>query len=195
MIDKISLIKKYFNEKASSWNDNNVVNINILNLLFDKGALIHNQSILDVGCGTGALFDYYLKNNAKSITGIDISDKMIDIAKAKYSNINLLCDDIISFNSRDKYDLIVIYNTLPHIMNLDLLFINLKRILNKNGKVIIAFGQSRDKTNLIHNTISCDISSELPEIDELCTFIDKYFTVIYSVSNEFIYEIICLNKK
>ena len=54
----------------------------------DEGLAIERKkyTILDVGCGTGALFPYYLKaaDNAGidlSITGLDLSPKMISLAK------------------------------------------------------------------------------------------------------------------
>lgn len=194
MLHDTSLIKEYFNEKASSWDKNNIPKDEILDLLFNEGSLINGCSILDVGCGTGILFNYFNKKNAKSITGIDISKNMIDIAKLKYPNIKLICDNILSFDDENKYDVVVLYNTLPHIYDLDLLFANIKKLLIKDGKLIIAFGQSRDKTNLIHKSVPDGISFELPTLEDLCRIISKYFNIDYSISDDVLYEIICLNK-
>lgn len=195
MNNNTSSIKNYFNEKACSWNENCSIDEEVLDLLFSKGSLINNRSILDVGCGTGILFNYYLKHNAKSITGIDISNNMLEIAKKQYPNIKLICDDIVNYNDINRYDLIVIYNTLPHIIDFERLLVNLKNLIQINGKIIIAFGQSREKTNVIHKNIPRDISFELPIIEELCSIISKYFNIEYSISNEDIYEIIFINKK
>ena len=38
------------------------------------------KDILDVACGTGFLINYYLKRNARFVTGVDLSDKMCEIA-------------------------------------------------------------------------------------------------------------------
>ena len=55
----------------------------ILNMLKDR----HFSSILDLGCGTGELL-YQIQQiyHSKDLTGIDISDKMIDIANRKKIN-------------------------------------------------------------------------------------------------------------
>ena len=44
----------------------------------------HFSSILDLGCGTGELL-YQIQQiyHSKDLTGIDISDKMIDMANKK----------------------------------------------------------------------------------------------------------------
>lgn len=194
MIYNNFLLKEFFNKKASSWDKHNIPKEEILDLIFNKGFLIENCSILDVGCGTGILFNYFIKYNAKSITGIDISKNMIDIAKLKYPNIKLICDNILFFDDENKYDVVVLYNTLPHIYDLDLLFTNIKKLLIKDGKLIIAFGQSRDKTNLIHKSVPDGISFELPTLEDLCRIISKYFNIDYSISDDVLYEIICLNK-
>jgi 2-polyprenyl-3-methyl-5-hydroxy-6-metoxy-1,4-benzoquinol methylase len=40
--------------------------------------------ILDVGCGVGFWISYYLKERAKEIVGIDISDRAIEFCCKKY---------------------------------------------------------------------------------------------------------------
>jgi demethylmenaquinone methyltransferase/2-methoxy-6-polyprenyl-1,4-benzoquinol methylase len=47
---------------------------------------LRGVSVLDVACGTGVLFPDYLARNVKSVTGIDLSPAMIDVAKVKYSD-------------------------------------------------------------------------------------------------------------
>jgi ubiquinone/menaquinone biosynthesis C-methylase UbiE len=44
-----------------------------------------SDSIIEIGCGTGRILDYFLKQNYK-ITGVDISDEMLNKAKDKLDN-------------------------------------------------------------------------------------------------------------
>ena len=45
------------------------------------------SSILDVGCGSGRLFELYAQNDVNEVFGIDISAQALAIAKQRYPNI------------------------------------------------------------------------------------------------------------
>lgn len=192
-LDKDTIIN-FFNEKSFSWDIENTVDYNILDLIFDNGSFINNKSLLDIGCGTGILFDYYLAHNASSITGIDLSNNMIDRAKEKYPNIELVCADACSVSLDKQYDLIVIYNTLPHIYNIYRLFDNCKKHLKIGGYIIVAFGQCMKETNNIHNSLKERVSNPLMPIEDLANIMANYFSVVNCISNNDRYEIICVNK-
>lgn len=188
-------IINYFNEKSVSWDNDNIVNNDLLNLIFKNGTLVDRKSILDIGCGTGILFDYYLTHNAASITGLDISENMIKKASEKFNNIELICADACNVSLSKQFDLIVIYNTLPHIYDFASLFINCKKHLKKDGILLIAFGQSLEKTNSIHNNLKDIISNPLMPIADLSIILGEYFDVLDCISNNERYEIICVNRE
>ena len=55
---------------------------------------VENCRVLDLGCGTGLELTYYLaKNPSARITGIDLSQGMLDALREKFrdKNINLIC--------------------------------------------------------------------------------------------------------
>jgi SAM-dependent methyltransferase len=54
-------------------------------------------SLLDFGCGTAHLLEYMNKNKYERIlySGLDISQKFVDVAKKKYQNISFYCIDIL----------------------------------------------------------------------------------------------------
>lgn len=54
---------------------------------FIKDMVKPGDRVLDFGCGNGRLAGF-LENNYKEFVGVDISQKLIDIAKQKYSNGN-----------------------------------------------------------------------------------------------------------
>lgn len=79
------------------------------------------QNILDIGCANGA-FSYYLKNHSK-ITGIDVDDKILNVARKinikrpnnNFENINIFKNSnkskkFIKKNIK-KFDLITIFGT------------------------------------------------------------------------------------
>ena len=54
-------------------------------------------SLLDFGCGTSHLYEYILRNNVNGIeySGLDLSEKFIEVSKNKFPNINYYQADII----------------------------------------------------------------------------------------------------
>jgi SAM-dependent methyltransferase len=74
------------------------------------------DTVLDIGCGNGALaFDVAKK--AKSVTGIDIETKSIEKAKRKHGagNIRFIAGDATKDLSTETFDVIILSNVLEHI--------------------------------------------------------------------------------
>jgi len=75
-----------------------------------------NDSVLDIGCGNGAL-TYDVAKKAKKIVGIDLSEQNISFAKRKLSvkNIEYICGDALTNLPNGKFDVILLSNVLEHI--------------------------------------------------------------------------------
>ncbi len=70
-----------------------------------------NDSVLDMGTNTGALLLYASIFNPKKLTGLDINEKALKLAKQNldYNNIinyELICDNIVTFR-HEPYDVII----------------------------------------------------------------------------------------
>lgn len=76
-----------------------IVMLDIIRINNDKRNKI---SLLDFGCGTAHLLDYIHRNNFGEIeySGLDISEKILNVAKKKFPNIVFYCYDILDDNSR-----------------------------------------------------------------------------------------------
>jgi len=74
--------------------------------------------VLDIGCGNGAL-SYDLKEACKSVVGIDINPRNIDIASSQFSKkgITYICGDATAYAFDQQFDAIVLSNVLEHIEN------------------------------------------------------------------------------
>ncbi|HSW70305.1 MAG TPA: tetratricopeptide repeat protein [Gammaproteobacteria bacterium] len=91
-------------------------------------------NILDLGCGTG-LCGEILKPLAKTLTGVDLSKKMLDAADIKKIYDVLCCDELNSFLSKkhNEYDLIVAGDVLVYIGELTALFQHVQHALRVKG--------------------------------------------------------------
>ena len=79
-MDKKKVIQ-FFDQCASWWDDDMIRNEDIICKILDNCEINQNSKVLDVACGTGVLFEDYLKRKVSSLTGIDISSEMVKIAK------------------------------------------------------------------------------------------------------------------
>ena len=75
-----------------------------------------NDTVLDIGCGNGAL-SYDVAKKAKKVVGIDLSEQNISIAKRKYSRENLeyIHGDALTDLPNERFDVIILSNVLEHI--------------------------------------------------------------------------------
>ncbi|MDJ0635608.1 MAG: methyltransferase domain-containing protein [Xenococcaceae cyanobacterium MO_188.B29] len=113
-----------------------------LSFLIDFAEIPSQISILDLACGTGELAKLLLTNNPQQqITGVDISDAMLAIAKNKlqvYPNIKLHNASVISlpYNS-ESFDLVVCANAFHYFEFPQLVLTEIQRVIKPDGRVII----------------------------------------------------------
>jgi len=110
--------------------------------------------ILDIGCGTGQLIkeisDHYNKVN---YLGIDVAENMIEVAKKnnKGKNVKFKTSSIESFESNDKYDIIICTHAFPYFPNKQEMINKMAGLCNKKGQVIIVNSSTNSLKDLIIN--------------------------------------------
>lgn len=98
-----------------------------------------NKDILDYGCGWGGFLINCKK--AKSLSGVELKNKCISYIKKNFKKIEIK-KDMNHFNKN--FDLITLFHVLEHLPSqLDTLK-NLRKKLNKKGKIIIEVPHSND---------------------------------------------------
>lgn len=121
-------------------------NNDLTSWLLKKMKLKENETLLDVGCGTGAqLFSFAKKIKTDfSCTGIDISEDSINKCKdyAKNNNIKinlqqLNFDNLEDLHNKKKFDTITSIYAAYYSSNIKIMLNKLKNYLNKNGRIII----------------------------------------------------------
>ena len=77
--------------------------------LFSLSPNLQNKSILDIGCGYGENCVEFIKMGASSVTGLDISVKMLEVAENENTspNIKYINKSMTDLNEiAEKYDVI-----------------------------------------------------------------------------------------
>ena len=172
-----------FNSLANTWDSRIVKSKEIINTIFDYANVKEGKDVLDVGCGTGVLIDDYLQAKVNSITAIDISDRMIEIARSKYPNVYFKCVDATMFNDNKLYDAIVLYNCFPHFAEKKKTIKHLSSLLKENGKLIIA--HSNNINRLMEN--NNPKISKLIKADEIKELLSTYLKDIKQIDNDYMY--------
>lgn len=98
-----------------------------------------NQEVLDVGCNTGYLGQYLIKNKNCICDGIDCNEKfLLSAQKRGYRNIYKINLYTADFKLSEKYDVILFIDILEHLPNpYNILLKLIKENLKSKGTAII----------------------------------------------------------
>ena len=190
-MDKGNIIE-FFNRCAPSWDAEMIKSDSIIETILDNAQLTEGLDILDVACGTGVMFPYYLQRNVNSVCGIDISPNMAEIAEKKYQEepkVHVICGDVEEVNFAQKFDRIVVYNAFPHFPSPSNLIHTLAGLLKENGRLTIAHGASRETINSHHQGAASNVSLDLMPADHLLQLFLPYFDVEIVISNHDMYQV------
>ena len=137
-------MKHDFNHKAETFDSpKNIFLANLVCQAVEKQiALLSDKEILDFGGGTG-LLALPLAKQARSVTLVDISEKMLEQARLKANqqdikNIQFLEQDLLANPLEQQFDLIIVSRVLHHMPDLDATLAMFHHHLRENGQVLIA---------------------------------------------------------
>ncbi len=190
-MDKQSVIE-FFDKCAPTWDAEMIKSDAIINRILDNAEVGEGMDVLDVACGTGVMFDYYLSRNVASVTGIDISPEMARIAKEKYAEnpkVEVLCGDVEEFPFGKKFDRIVVYNAFPHFPHPKRLIKILSELLKEDGRLTVAHGASREAIDNHHSGSASKVSNGLMAAESLKRIFDARFDVEVMISNRHMYQV------
>jgi 2-polyprenyl-6-hydroxyphenyl methylase/3-demethylubiquinone-9 3-methyltransferase len=107
----------------------------------DKPNYLEKLNILDIGCGGGLISEPMSRLGAK-VTGIDASEKNIQIAKlhSKKSGlqVNYFNTSPENFNEVNKFDIILNLEIVEHVENVSLYIKSCNKLLKKGGLMFTA---------------------------------------------------------
>ncbi|MDO5118212.1 MAG: class I SAM-dependent methyltransferase [Eggerthellaceae bacterium] len=164
-------IEAYFDEKAPEWDTHcDCPGIKHMAVAHIAG-VTEGARVLDVGCGTGVMEPALCACGAKSIVALDLSEKMIEIASSKYPSMPVTFEQacVIEYATRDgidPFDVVVIYNAYPHILDKEALVSAVSRLLAPRGRFLVAHGASKEMINAHHADVPENVTSGLKSAEE-----------------------------
>ena len=155
-------MKHDFNHKAETFDSpKNIFLANLVCQAVEKLLdILSDKEILDFGGGTG-LLTLPLAKQAKSVTLVDISEKMLEQARLKaeqqeIKNIQFLEQDLLANPLEQEFELIVVCRVLHHMPDLDAALSLFHQHLKEDGQLLLA---DFTKTEANHHGF------ELPELE------------------------------
>lgn len=137
--DNETFFEGYKKIRENKINANNLFEIPAL---FSMMPNLNDKIILDLGCGFGEHCKRFVESGAKKVIGIDISEKMLEIAKienadSKITYINMPMEDISKLN--EKFDVVVSSLAFHYVEDFSGVVKNIYDSLNEKG--IFLFSQ------------------------------------------------------
>lgn len=191
-MDKQKIIS-FFDNCAPWWDDDMVRHEDIIDTILNNAGIASGVSVLDVACGTGVLFPDYLKRGVSSVIGIDISPQMVKIAREKYPQITVICNDVEKYPFSQQFDVVMVYNAFPHFPAPESLISVLAGLVKKGGRLSVCHSMSRQAL-AVHHRRAKEVSVELIEENALADMMSTFFDVDVIISNDRMYQVCGVRK-
>jgi len=110
-----------------------------------KTSIFTKYHILDLGCGTGLCGEKIKKfATMRGLIGVDLSEKMLEIAREKKLYAELFCDDLCHYmeNSSYFFHVIVASDVLTYFGDLTKAFVRVSRSLTPDGLFVFTFSEN-----------------------------------------------------
>ncbi len=122
-------------------------NKNNANNLFEIPALLsllpdlNGKRVLDLGCGFGEHCRMYIEKGADSVVGIDISEKMLEVAKSENSNekityLNMAMEDLGKLNM--EFDVVISSLAFHYVEDFSGVVAQIYKMLSADGLFIFS---------------------------------------------------------
>lgn len=168
-MDPKKIVKYGYNkiaEKYHNWNNHLNENTNRLNYIEKLNKIIQDKplqnqyNILDIGCASGIYTKKLLNIPNAKVTGIDISEMQIKLAKENIQEAQFLCEDIMKIEfSQNIFDIIVGLFSIIHLSPSEQLqiFPKLYNWIKPNGLLLINLSPNIDNGSIDANWLGTEM--------------------------------------
>lgn len=151
--------QEFFDALAAEWDLNfTAEDLERLQHIVDKLEIKEGMTVLDLGCGTGILFDLVRRKVGKSgsITGVDFSFQMVQKAHRNFpfDNVNVVDADAINLPFADStFDAAIAFAAFPHFSDQKRAVEETHRVLKKNGPFYVIHLSSSKELSEVHQRV------------------------------------------
>ena len=155
---------EFFNKHAEDWDEQiTEQSISVAKEVIKKYKIGKHNSVLEVGAGTGILYSILKKENLTDYLGLDISPKMIEVFKEKHLDAEIKRIDFeTNIELEKKFDFVIIFDTIPHLDKIDMVFKNAHKNLKVGGQFLIIHSKTRKELQEHHKEIDHQQEDPIP---------------------------------
>jgi len=166
--------KAYFESFADEWDKMfTAQDLEVLEFLIDSFAIKTGNRVVDLGCGTGVLFDLLRRKVGEKgmIVGVDFSSRMLHKAKMNFpfSNIIAIDGDVEDMPLRsDFFDIAISFAAFAHFPRQEAVITEAARILKPGGSFnIIHLSSSKEMVEEHHRVGGPVAEDSVPDAKKL----------------------------
>ena len=188
--NKMNKVKDFFDKRASQWDLTSAKKPEELMEVLKDIKIAQGDKVLDLACGTGVITKILYEKANRDIYAVDISPKMITIAKEKYANLSIHFSaiDFLKYKEKD-FDIIVIFDAYPHFLDLTSFKNKVLSSLKSNGYLYIIHDCGREELNHHHMTFAKEVSRGLKPVEEEALQYSDEFVVVKAYENNHTYRL------
>ena len=172
--------QEFFDQLAEEWDYTfTAEDLERLSLIADKLGVLGGMDILDIGCGTGILFDILRRKVGPqgSVTGVDFSFEMAEKAHRNFpfSNVNVVDADAVNLPFDDSsFDIAVAFAAFPHFSDQQKAIDEVHRVLKSGSRFYIIHLESSKEVVDTHRRVGGAVTDdELPTESRLREMFEK----------------------
>ena len=172
--------RKYFEEHVDDWDKSfTAEDLEILSFLIDSFDVKQNQKVVDLGCGTGVLFDILRRKVAPGgmVVGVDSCPGMVKKARQNFpfENVYELDADVESLPLKeDIFDHAITFAAFAHFTYPGDVIKEVARVLKKSGHFFIIHLLGSEELQQHHSEIGGPVAGDhLPPDEELITLFEQ----------------------
>lgn len=106
--------------------------------------------VLDIGVGTGQSARIFIEHGV-NITGVDISERMLEIAQSKFKFKKLIRSNVekglLNFFPIEKFDIIIAIGILEFIEDIKKTLIEVRQLLKRGGVIVFTYELFKPNNN------------------------------------------------
>jgi ubiquinone/menaquinone biosynthesis C-methylase UbiE len=195
--------QEFFDLAAAEWDLMfTAEDLELLKHIVSKLGVEPGMDILDLGCGTGILFDILRRivGPEGTVTGVDFSMQMALTAHRNFpfANVNVVDADVTALPFADSaFDMGIAFSAFPHFSDKRRAVGEIHRVLRNGARFfIIHLSSSRELSDMhrrIGGVVKHDVIPDEAELREM--FNGSRFTDVHIEDNVGLYRAVAVNTK
>lgn len=186
-----------YNKYAEKWAAGQRNNTAIYHLYLEKPAIysklppLENKTVLCLGCGSGEEVEFINSQGVKRVVGIDISEKLIEIAKKSYPGLEFYVMDAEHLDfPANSFDLVFSSLTMHYLNDWSLALKSIHNVLKQDCTFLFSMThpffsamQKADNEKVKSRILGYNESKDTDKLEIYGNYLDQY-SVPVSITNQ-----------